>query len=106
MDNNRNELISKRQQGGVLSAVRGDLCAIAKSMEGDPTRLGHWNAIDICSEQCKIRFVTAYCCVKSRQMDNIVFMQQLRFFKRINRKVCPVKAFATDLSHFLQCSLQ
>ena len=39
-------------------------------------------------------------------MDNTVFMQQLRFFKRINRKVCLVKAFATDLSHFLQCSLQ
>ena len=39
IDNNRNKLIGKRQQGRVLSAVQGDLCAIAKSMEGNPTGL-------------------------------------------------------------------
>ena len=50
MDNNQNELIGKRQQSRVLSAVQGDLCTIAKSMEGNPTKLGCWNAIDICSE--------------------------------------------------------
>ena len=74
IDNNQYELISRRQQGGVLSAVRRDLCAIAKLLEGDPTGLGRWNSIDICSDQCKIRFVTTYRCMKSRQIDNTVFM--------------------------------
>ena len=40
MDNNQDELISRRQQGGVLLVVREDLCAIAKSLEGDPIGLG------------------------------------------------------------------
>ena len=84
MDNNRNELISKRQQDGVLLAVRGNLCAIAKSMEGDPTGLGCWNAIDICSEQCKICFVTVYCCVKSKYMDNTVFIFSFASRQTIN----------------------
>ena len=40
MDNNQYGLIGRRQQGRVLLAVRGDLCVIAKSLEGDPTGLG------------------------------------------------------------------
>ena len=102
IDNNQHKLISRRQQGRVLSAVRGDLCVIAKSLEGDPTGLGRWNSIDICSDQCKIRFVTTYCCIKSRQIDNTVFMQQLRYFQRKERNIYPVKAFTIDLLHFLQ----
>ena len=39
MDNNQYELIGRRQQGRVLSAVRGDLYTIAKLLEGDPTGL-------------------------------------------------------------------
>ena len=106
MDNNQNELISRRQQDRVLLVVRGDLCAIAKLLEGDPTGLGRWNSIDIYSDQCKIRFITTYCCVKSRQTNNTVFMQQLRYFQRKKRNICPVKAFTIDLSYFLQQSLQ
>ena len=85
----------------MLSAVRGDLCAIAKLLEGDPTSLRRWNSIDIYSDQCKIRFVTVYHCVKLRQTDNTVFMQQLRYFQRKERNICLVKAFTIDLLYFL-----
>jgi len=101
MGNNQYKLISRRQQGGVLLAVRGDLCPIAKLLEGDPIGLGRWNSIDICSDHCKIRFVTTYYCVKLRQTDNTVFMQQLRYFQRKERNIYPDKAFTIDLSHFL-----
>ena len=73
---------------------------IAKLLEGDSIGLGRWNSIDIYSDQCKIRFITAYYCVKLKQIDNTVFIQQLRYFQRKERNICPVKAFTIDLSHF------
>ena len=40
LSNNSHELISRRQQGGVLSAVHGDLCALTRASEGDSSGLG------------------------------------------------------------------
>ena len=40
LTNNERELIGKRQQGGILSAVRGDLCKFVKEYDSDPSKLG------------------------------------------------------------------
>ena len=40
LSNNSHELISRRQQGGVLSAVHGDLCALTRASEGDSSGFG------------------------------------------------------------------
>ena len=40
MSNNSRELIGKRQQGRVLSAVRGELYSIVRSSDSDSSGLG------------------------------------------------------------------
>ena len=75
LSNNRYELIGQRQQGGVLSVVCGDLCALTRALEGDSSGLRRWNTLDIHSEQCKVRIVCAYCFVKSKQTKNTMYMQ-------------------------------
>ena len=39
LSNNSHKLISQRQQGGVLSAGRSDLCALTRALEGDSSGL-------------------------------------------------------------------
>jgi len=62
--------------------------------------------MDLTTEFRKIRFVTTYHCVLLKQTDNMVFMQQLRYFKRIIRDKYPIKAFFEDLSYYLRRSMQ
>ena len=40
LSNNSRELIGKRQQGRVLSVVRGNLCSLATTSESDLSGLG------------------------------------------------------------------
>ena len=47
-----------------------------------------------------------YRCVKSKKIENTVHVQQLRYFRRINRNICPIKAFAIGFGECLQLSLQ
>ena len=75
LSNNSHELISRKQQRGVLSAVRSDLYTLTRALEGDSSGLGRWNIIDIQLEQCKVRFICAYHCMKSKQAENTVYMQ-------------------------------
>ena len=44
--------------------------------------------------------------MKSKQTENTVYMQQLRYFRHIRRNICPIKAFAADFEAYLQSSLQ
>ena len=79
---------------------------LTRASEGDSLGLGRWNTIDIQSEQCKVRFVCAYRCVKSKETENTVYIQQLHYFQYIGRNICPIKAFAADFEAYLQLSLQ
>ena len=40
LSNNSHKLISQRQQGEVFSTVYGNLCALAKTLEGNTSGLG------------------------------------------------------------------
>ena len=91
-------MIGKHQQGGVLSVVRGDLCLLATASDSDNSGLGRWNSIDIYNENMKLRMITTYHCIRSKQMENTVYMQQLHYFRRISQNLCPIKAFAVNLT--------
>ena len=43
MSSNSKELIAKHQQGGVLTALRGDINKIITGSGTDELGLGHWN---------------------------------------------------------------
>ena len=98
LSNNSRELIGKHQQGGVLFVVRGDLCSLATASDSDNSSLGRWNSIDICNENIKLRMITTYRYVRSKQTENIVYMQQLCYFRRIGQNLYPIKAFAINLT--------
>ena len=85
--------------------VRGDLCSLATASDIDDSGLGRWNSIDICNENIKLRMITTYRCVRSKQIENMVYMQQLCYFRRISRNLYPIKAFAIDLTQFIQTLL-
>ena len=89
-----------------MSIVRGNLCSLATASDSDDSGLGRWNSIDICNENMKLRMITAYHCVRSKQMENMVYMQQLCYFRRIGQNLYPIKAFAIDLTQFIQTLLQ
>ena len=74
MSNNTRELIEKRQQGRVLTAIRGKLRQYAKAGETDQSELGRWNAIDIITEVKKVRVITGYRCVLLKQTTNTIFL--------------------------------
>jgi len=73
LNNNSNELINKRQQGGILTSVRGEYSNLVKGSGFDPSNLGRWNWLDLHYNQKKIRIITAYRYVKSRSSKNIVY---------------------------------
>ena len=64
-NNNSNELIGKRQQGGIMMAIRGEVSKHATVTGADPTGLGRWNYIDLVNDSNKVRIVSAYQSVKS-----------------------------------------
>ena len=64
-NNNSNELIGKRQQGGVMLAIRGQVSKHATGTGSDPTGLGRWNYIDLTNGDKKVRIISAYQSVKS-----------------------------------------
>jgi len=106
LSNNSNELINKHQQGGLMSSVRGECCKLVTATSCDPTGLARWQSIDLKNANGKIRFITAYQGVPSKQTSNTVHQQQLRYWQRHNRNICPRKAFALDIKEHLQKSLQ
>ena len=106
LSNNSNELINKHQQGGLMSSVRGECCKLVTATSCDPTGLARWQSIDLKNANGKIRFITAYQGVPSKQTSNTVHQQQLRYWQRHNRNICPRKAFALDIKEHLHNSLQ
>ena len=57
-----------------MSTVRGELYKFMSESESDPTKLGRWNIIDLTIDFRKIIFITAYYCMLSKQIDNMVLM--------------------------------
>jgi len=43
--------------------------------------------------------------VVSKQTNNTVYQQQLRYFRKIERNICPIKAFAANLYNFIKQSI-
>ena len=58
--NNKYKLYSKRQQGGVITAVRNNLYKFIARAGEDEIGLGQFNWIDLSTEYSKIRLITAY----------------------------------------------
>ena len=75
------------------------------SIGSDPTKLGRWNWIDLIHNQMKIRIIIAYRYVKSCQSNNIVYMQQERYYRLKQLSICPLIAFREDISKFLSKTL-
>ena len=65
MSSNSKELIAKHQQGGVLTALRGDINKVITGSGADNLGLGCWNWIQLQYNNKKIRIITTYQCVKS-----------------------------------------
>ena len=63
--NDSNELISKRQQGGVMMAIRGQVSKCTTETGSDPTGLGKWNYVDLSNGDRRVRIISAYQSVKS-----------------------------------------
>ena len=84
MSHNRNELIAPCQQGRVLMAVRGECVKLLTCSGSDESGLGHWNWVQTQNQDRKIRVISAYQAVKSRQTQNTMYNQQLRFFRLSN----------------------
>ena len=65
ISNKTRELVDKRQQGGVLSEVRGSLIKNTKSGDADSSSLGRWNSLDVVTY-----YKTAlHYCMKAWQMQ-------------------------------------
>ena len=47
LSNNSNELIGRRQQGGSMLVVRGEVSKHEIAAGTDPTGLGRWNYVDL-----------------------------------------------------------
>ena len=54
----------------------------------------------------KVRIITAYQCVCSRQIQNIVYNQYLWYFRSKQNPICPREAFQNDLIQFISESIQ
>ena len=93
LSNNTNELIGRRQQGGVMLAVKGEVAKYATSTGADPTGLGRWNYIDVVNREKKVRIISAYQCVRSKTSLGTVYLQQRRYFLARNINICPRKLF-------------
>ena len=72
-NNNSYEILGQRQQGEVLTSVRGEYRDLVWSSGYDNINLGRWNLLDLYHNWKKIRIVTAYRYVKSRQSENTVY---------------------------------
>ena len=66
----------------------------------DDIGLDQWNWVDLVANDSKVRFIIAYRYVLLKQ-KNIVYQQQLRYFKRHDRKIYPTKAFTIDIASFI-----
>ena len=53
----------------------------------------------------KIRIITAYRCIKSRQSNNTVYMQQERYYRLKQLSIYPLTAFWEDITKFLSKTL-
>ena len=83
-------------------AIKGDLYKIISSLGYNDSGLGRWNWVDLTLESTRVRMITAYRCVVSKQTNNIVYQQQLRYFRKIERNIYPIKAFIADLYNFIK----
>ena len=63
---NKNEIINKRQQGGILTSIYRDTSKLVAGIGSDPLGLGKWNWIDLEYNNIKTRFITSYQYVQSR----------------------------------------
>jgi len=70
---NKRELIGARQQGRVLTSIKGDYAKLITKAGSNSSGLGTWNWVKIQSEHRKILIMPAYQCVKLRQINNTVY---------------------------------
>ena len=80
LSNNTNELIGARQQGGVMTIVKGDIAKYAISTGADPTGLNRWNYIDIVDGTKQLRIIYACQSVISKSSLGIMHSQRRIFF--------------------------
>ena len=105
LSNSTNELIGKRQQGGLMIAVKGEVSKYATATGADPTGLGRWNYVDLVNIENKVIFISAYQCVKSKTTLGTVCMQRTTYFRARNIGICPRKLFILHLTQFLAQSI-
>ena len=103
-NNNSNELIGKRQQGGIMMAMRGEVSKHATVTGADPTGLGRWNYIDLENYSNKIRIISAYKSVKSVSTLGTACSQRRRHFLARGIDVCPRELFILHLTKFMPSS--
>ena len=103
-NNNSNELIGKRQQGGIMMAIRGEVAKHATVTGADPTGLGRWNYIDLVNDGNKVRNISACQSVKSISTLGTACSQRRRCFLARRIDVCPRKLFVLHLTQFTSSS--
>ena len=58
-----------------MTTVKGEYCEIVKTIAADLSGLGRWNYIDLQNSDRKIRIITVYQAVLSKQTENTIYMQ-------------------------------
>ena len=66
----------------MLTAVRGKLDQYAIVGELDQSGLGRQNVIDIITDIKKVRVITGYRCIQSKQTNNTIFYSNFDIFKK------------------------
>ena len=105
LSSNSNELIGKRQQGGSMSAVRGDASKCATVAGADPTGLGRWNYTNLVNDSNKVRIMSACQRVKPKSTLGTAHLQRRKCFLVRRIDACPRKLFILHLTQFTSNSM-
>ena len=72
-------MIGRRQHGGSMLDVRGEVSKHATATGADPTGLDRWNYVDLFHRDNKVRFKSAHQCVKSKTTLGSSYLQRRRY---------------------------
>jgi hypothetical protein len=84
--------------GGKATLVINDYVHRVASLEGDPSRMGRWSSINLQrKDQCSVRFISAYRCVRNINGPLSVWNQQRFILDTDIQTEDPLEAFNHDL---------
>jgi hypothetical protein len=83
---------------GTATLVINDFIHRVASLEGDPSGMDRWSAIHLQGKnQCSVRFISAYRCIKNINGPLSVWNQQRFILDSDNQNEDPLEAFDQDL---------